>query len=367
MDTNTNDNGYTLHLEVFVMLLAMSLLGFGMYNIAFGQVNPTDKVTGIGGTVNVNGTGKKKNPDVPGAYGVDLYPNLQVNSVTATTTTSTSPWVNYIPNPWVPVATTGTNNGTNTGGTNSNNGGYYGSGGIYDPNVVKTQGGYNNATNGSYYGSNGFIDQTGVQTRGGYILNKEGGVYGQGGNYENGAFQTQGNYIYNKEGGSYGQGGVYEGGAFQTQGYVAGGKGQAIYGSNGINDNLATPTVGVKIPASTISAPTSTNSINFKNCSAFTKYHSFGDRGGDVGAIQMFLKEKGYYSGKVDGVYGITTFKAVQDFQKDYSDQILNPWEIKNQKATGVWYKSTRKKANQLMGCPEPAVYLERVNKILEY
>ena len=132
----------------------------------------------------------------------------------------------------------------------------------------------------------------------------------------------------------------------------------SLYGPNGLNEELA--------KQATISKPTSSN-VNFKNCSAFTKYHAFGDRGGDVGAIQMFLKEKGYYGGKVDGVYGITTFKAVQAFQKDYADQILNPWEIKNQKATGVWYKSTRKKANQLMGCPEPAVYLERVDKVLEY
>ncbi len=341
MDTNTNDNGYALHLEVFVMILAMGMLGFGMYNIAFGQVYPSkDRVTDPGQTVQANST-TKVILDAQSVGNPNYNSNNQTNPATTTATATYNPWVNYNPIPWTPTTTVGTNTGTNNGGTNSNNGGYYGSGGIYDPNVVKTQG-------GNYSGKNN-------------------GVYGQGGNYENGAFQTQGTYNSGKEAGVYGQGGNYEGGAYQTQGYVNGNKGQAVYGSNGINDNLATPTVGVKIPASTISAPTTTNSINFKNCSAFTKYHAFGDRGGDVGAIQMFLKEKGYYSGKVDGIYGITTFKAVQAFQKDYSDQILNPWEIKDQKATGVWYKSTRKKANQLMGCPEPAVYLERVNKVLEY
>ena len=120
-----------------------------------------------------------------------------------------------------------------------------------------------------------------------------------------------------------------------------------------------------EIPPSTISPMTKDN-VNFKNCAAFTKYHAFGDKGGDVVAIQMFLKEKGYYKGTISGVYGIATFKAVQAFQKDYSKEILNPWGIQ-EKATGRWYKSTTYKANKILGCPQPAVYLERVNKLLDY
>ncbi len=319
---------YPIHLEVIVTLFSILLLGFGMYNITYGQINPAkDPANGTGVNVYdpkiINGTNLNNSGKVNGVYnpvtktvlinGVN-YPVNQVNNpVSPAPLPVYNATANYYTYPnqnrgraTAPKANTNTN--TNTG-ANTNN------------------------TNSSTTGDNGgFNDDIGYQSVGSYIGPTNGASYNQGGEFENNGIQTQGLYLNTAN--------------------------SSIYGPNGLNEELAQPSL--------ISAPTNSN-VNFKNCSAFTKYHAFGDRGGDVGAIQMFLKEKGYYKGKIDGVYGITTFKAVQAFQKDYADQILDPWEIKNQKPTGKWYKSTRKKANQIMGCPEPAVYLERVNKILEY
>lgn len=42
-----------------------------------------------------------------------------------------------------------------------------------------------------------------------------------------------------------------------------------------------------------------------------------GSTGSEVTAIQSALKEKGYYNGNVDGIYGTATQKAVTQFQKD--------------------------------------------------
>ena len=42
-----------------------------------------------------------------------------------------------------------------------------------------------------------------------------------------------------------------------------------------------------------------------------------GSRGDDVKKMQTALKEKGYYSGKLDGIFGKGTLSAVKAFQKD--------------------------------------------------
>ena len=53
--------------------------------------------------------------------------------------------------------------------------------------------------------------------------------------------------------------------------------------------------------------------IYFPVSLALSKY---GSRGEEVKQIQSKLKDWGYYSGSVDGIYGIKTFNAVKDFQK---------------------------------------------------
>ena len=42
-----------------------------------------------------------------------------------------------------------------------------------------------------------------------------------------------------------------------------------------------------------------------------------GSMGEEVSAVQSALKDKGYYDGKVDGIYGTVTKNAVTKFQKD--------------------------------------------------
>lgn len=42
----------------------------------------------------------------------------------------------------------------------------------------------------------------------------------------------------------------------------------------------------------------------------------WGDRGGDVSKIQQRLKQYGYYSGAVDGIFGQSTYDAVVWFQR---------------------------------------------------
>jgi len=46
-------------------------------------------------------------------------------------------------------------------------------------------------------------------------------------------------------------------------------------------------------------------------------YCAVGSRGDEVKEVQTKLKELGYYSGKIDGVFGILTKNAVTAFQKD--------------------------------------------------
>ncbi len=60
-------------------------------------------------------------------------------------------------------------------------------------------------------------------------------------------------------------------------------------------------------------------------------YFKLGDKDDSIKIIQQFLKDKGYYNGKVGGRYGRLTKKAVAKFQKAYG---LNP--------DGLWGKYTQ-------------------------
>jgi peptidoglycan hydrolase-like protein with peptidoglycan-binding domain len=45
-----------------------------------------------------------------------------------------------------------------------------------------------------------------------------------------------------------------------------------------------------------------------------------GSRGSAVKDVQAFLKQKGYYTGTVDGIYGAATAAAVESFQQRYGN-----------------------------------------------
>lgn len=55
--------------------------------------------------------------------------------------------------------------------------------------------------------------------------------------------------------------------------------------------------------------------INDSNVSALSKY---GSTGSEVTQIQQKLAGMGYYTGKIDGVYGSGTKQAVTNFQRDH-------------------------------------------------
>ena len=54
-----------------------------------------------------------------------------------------------------------------------------------------------------------------------------------------------------------------------------------------------------------------------KNGAAVTVLSKLGSRGDEVRSIQKKLKELGYYSGSIDGIYGTQTQAAVRAFQKN--------------------------------------------------
>lgn len=335
MDNQNNDlhqHRYAYHLEFIISLIGLIIIIFSIYNGAFGQ-------TGGIGTYDTSNTRVDtskldiatpyipKPYDVIGPYTNITDPGQAYSNVSPSTTGGTSGTRNTNRGRATATGTTTGGTGTTTtgGGTGGNTG--YGS----------TTGGYSSGGS-SYYGQTGFNDPRAVQTQGGLNYGSGNSYYSQGGSYDQYGKPTQGYYT----------GGVNNGG---------------YYVQPGIVDGSATPTTGKE----ELSASDPAKNINLKNCEAFTKYHAFGDRGGDVKAIQMFLKDQGYYKGAISGVYSFATFKAVKAFQKDYAQKVLDPWGIKEGAPTGKWYKSTRYAANKIIGCPEKSVYLERVNKTLEY
>jgi peptidoglycan hydrolase-like protein with peptidoglycan-binding domain len=94
-----------------------------------------------------------------------------------------------------------------------------------------------------------------------------------------------------------------------------------------------------------------------KTCPVFTQYYKQGSVGGEIPKIQEFLKSNGFYAGEINSQMDNKTLSAIKAFQTKYFDDILKPWGIK--KATGRWYKSTRRKANILSGCQVDAVVLD--------
>jgi peptidoglycan hydrolase-like protein with peptidoglycan-binding domain len=83
---------------------------------------------------------------------------------------------------------------------------------------------------------------------------------------------------------------------------------------------------------------------------ALNKEVKIGSRGKDVVNIQKFLKEKGYYSGKLDGSYGPITKRSVEVFQVE-----------RGIPATGVVDVETKKVVNELIRVmpisgPTPAI-----------
>jgi hypothetical protein len=96
--------------------------------------------------------------------------------------------------------------------------------------------------------------------------------------------------------------------------------------------------------------PIAKTSLDVSECPHFTTYYKKGDQNqAELKKIQIFLKDQGVFSAEPTGYYGPLTDKAIRAFQAKYPDEILKPWKLA--KPTGWWYKTTRKKANELTGC----------------
>lgn len=243
---------------------------------------------------------------------------------------------------------------------------YGGKGGILNVVTagVDTYNTYNQNVNPANYGApvsttggtGYYMPSTGSNTGGG-TTGTSGSIYNYSGINDSDPYRTQGGYGTAKNNSVFNNAGINEAGAVRTQGTIINTGGSSTFTTKGINEE-------------TFTATTQENTVSPKHCEFITKYHKFGDRGGDVPKIQQFLKDRGYYRGKIDGVYGITTFKAVRSFQKDYKDKILDPWQFDNKAGsdgTGITNVSTRYAINKMVGCPDPATIVPKTGKILNY
>ncbi len=92
-------------------------------------------------------------------------------------------------------------------------------------------------------------------------------------------------------------------------------------------------------------------------CPAFTGFYQEGDSSEEVRNIQIFLNRVIGTDLPGTMLYGPKTIAAVKDFQIREAPSILAPWGMTE--ASGRWYQSTRKRANELSGCEEVGVTLD--------
>ncbi len=85
-------------------------------------------------------------------------------------------------------------------------------------------------------------------------------------------------------------------------------------------------------------------------CPYFTKYVKEGSRNSEVVKIKQFLNAtQGERLDLKDTLFDKKLTSAVRRFQAKNMQRVLGPWGLKS--STGWWYKSTRKMANDLLGC----------------
>lgn len=100
-----------------------------------------------------------------------------------------------------------------------------------------------------------------------------------------------------------------------------------------------------------------------KVCPYFTYYHKVGDVGGEVSKIQNFLNTTMNARLQENGLFDQPTFAAVKQFQGAFFSTILSQWGLTQ--PTGKWGITTKRKANELMGCKEPPMYVSVLNTTL--
>jgi peptidoglycan hydrolase-like protein with peptidoglycan-binding domain len=98
-------------------------------------------------------------------------------------------------------------------------------------------------------------------------------------------------------------------------------------------------------------------------CPYFTYYHKIGDVGGEVKKIQNFLNSTMNTGIPENGLFDEKTFSAVKVFQGAFFSSILSDWGLTS--PTGKWGITTKRKANELIGCKEAPLYLDVLKKTL--
>jgi Putative peptidoglycan binding domain len=73
---------------------------------------------------------------------------------------------------------------------------------------------------------------------------------------------------------------------------------------------------------------------------------NYGARGPVVRDLQAFLRNRGYYFGRIDGIYGYRTDRAVRNFQ--YSMQTFSELMVLLEEILGEFWRIV---ANMVLGC----------------
>jgi hypothetical protein len=114
--------------------------------------------------------------------------------------------------------------------------------------------------------------------------------------------------------------------------------------------NLTQPTGYVYIATQNIINRIYCESTTGIKCPHFTEYFKEGDQNIEVIKIKNFLNQLlGLSLNTSSMVYDSLTTSAVMQFQEKYANLVLIPWELT--KPTGMWYQSSQKTANDLLGC----------------
>ncbi|MFT5281034.1 MAG: hypothetical protein ACI9AR_000487, partial [Flavobacteriaceae bacterium] len=112
-------------------------------------------------------------------------------------------------------------------------------------------------------------------------------------------------------------------------------------------DTTATANTPVTTDTPTTTKLGLTNAVQQDICKSI--YLIKGDKGKDVLSMQTFLTSQDINPGPLDGIFGVKTKAGVEVFQSRYAEEILTPWNLT--KTTGWWYKTTVKKAQEIVGC----------------
>lgn len=120
------------------------------------------------------------------------------------------------------------------------------------------------------------------------------------------------------------------------------------------SDDLATVTATPQVSASVTEGATVP-----RTCPVITQYLQYGADNDvfEVQKLQLFLQIVMQYEQEVTGIFDLTTFENVKQFQETYRPDVLDPWSENGEyvEATGYVYKLTTWKINDIT-CPDVTV-----------